>query len=228
MSITLMSRCWNLPATVPSGARLVLLAMADHASDDGVCWPGVAGIANKTGLTERTVQYHLTAMKEAGYLRSTPRAGRTNLYTLTLPAQSIAPLGCNPLHHGGEVDCTPGVKPIAPEPSVESSVEPSVQQKPSAALPPDFVAFWKEYPKKVGRKAALKEWLKAKDKPDIATILAAIAAQKKGSKWRDGYVLDPERWLKRGCWDDEVITTRPQADDDPMAGMTPHHAGDPA
>jgi len=69
----------------------------------------------------------------------------------------------------------------------------------------DFDAFWTAYPRKTGKKAALKSWRTAKDKPGIATILAAVEAQKGSEQWRkDGgqYIPNPATWLNQGRWDD--------------------------
>lgn len=67
----------------------------------------------------------------------------------------------------------------------------------------DFSCFWKAYPSRVGKKAALKAWDRAKDRPPIEVILAAIEAQKKGRKWKEGYVPNPATWLNQGRWADE-------------------------
>jgi hypothetical protein len=85
-------------------------------------------------------------------------------------------------------------------------------RKPSRpeAYPGDFESFWTAYPKKVGKRAAFTEWKKATGKPPLETILAAIGAQESGSAWMDEggkYIPDPERWLKKGRWDD--VPTKP-------------------
>jgi hypothetical protein len=72
-----------------------------------------------------------------------------------------------------------------------------------------FDQFWSAYPKKAGKKAAIKEWQKATDKPAIEVILKAIEDQKKSRKWVEGFILDPERWIKRGCWTDEPEAVEP-------------------
>ena len=36
--------------------KLVLMALADAANDQGTCWPSVATIAAKVGVSTRTVQ----------------------------------------------------------------------------------------------------------------------------------------------------------------------------
>lgn len=50
------------------GDRLVLLAIADFADDDGYCWPSIAKIAEKTLMSERAVQYSVRALESRGEL----------------------------------------------------------------------------------------------------------------------------------------------------------------
>ncbi len=72
-----------------------------------------------------------------------------------------------------------------------------------------FDAFWKTYPRKVGKGAAHRIWFKTL-KPDsglAAQILAAVVAQKKGFAWqKDGgqFIPHPATWLHQQRWLDEV------------------------
>lgn len=71
----------------------------------------------------------------------------------------------------------------------------------------DFDAFWKAYPKKVGKLNAKKAWAKAKTKPDLPTLLSAIEKQKQSINWtKDNgqYIPNPATWINGGRWDDEV------------------------
>src|SRR5579872_2683561 len=55
VSIQLMAKVFQLP--IPSTEKLVLLAMADHARDDGTgCYPSIDTLARKSSLTRRGVQ----------------------------------------------------------------------------------------------------------------------------------------------------------------------------
>jgi uncharacterized protein YdaU (DUF1376 family) len=71
-----------------------------------------------------------------------------------------------------------------------------------------FSQFWAAYPLKVAKVAAEKAWTKLKvDDALLATILAAIEAQKLGHDWlnEDGaYIPHPASWLNAGRWLDEV------------------------
>ncbi len=70
-----------------------------------------------------------------------------------------------------------------------------------------FDHFWTAYPKKIGKKAALKSWNKAKDKPTLEAILEQLSRQKKSDQWtKDAgqYIPNPATWINQGRWDDET------------------------
>lgn len=63
-----MNLVWKLdPEALTNMQRFVLLALADSANDDGVCWPSIEAIGLKVGLKERGTQKHLDALEEAGW-----------------------------------------------------------------------------------------------------------------------------------------------------------------
>lgn len=68
MSIALMSRVWTL--NLPHDQQSILMALADHAHDDGSkCFPGVDYLAWKTGYGRRSVQRILRSIEMAGIAR---------------------------------------------------------------------------------------------------------------------------------------------------------------
>jgi hypothetical protein len=72
-----------------------------------------------------------------------------------------------------------------------------------------FNAFWKAYPRKVGKDAARKAFDKRKP-DDVLTeaFIRAIESQSRGEAWRkDGgqYIPHPATWLNEGRWMDEGI-----------------------
>ena len=72
-----------------------------------------------------------------------------------------------------------------------------------------FDQFWKAYPKKVGKQAALKAFQRVK--VPLETLLTAIDRQKRGEQWsRDNgrYIPNPATWLNQGRWDDEVAVAQ--------------------
>jgi hypothetical protein len=68
VSVKIMSQVFD---RYPSGGgeMLLALALADHASDDGTrVYPSIGALAAKTRQSERTVQYQLRRMEDAGWL----------------------------------------------------------------------------------------------------------------------------------------------------------------
>lgn len=67
MSAKLSGAVWEL--ALPPTQLLVMLALADHAHDDGSkCYPGVRYLAWKTGRSERQVQRALRELEAAGLI----------------------------------------------------------------------------------------------------------------------------------------------------------------
>lgn len=56
--------------------KLVLLALADNASDEGICWPSVNTLVKKTCLSRRGVQASVARLQAEGHLGRIFRAGQ--------------------------------------------------------------------------------------------------------------------------------------------------------
>jgi hypothetical protein len=68
-----------------------------------------------------------------------------------------------------------------------------------------FAVFWDAYPRHEAKKDAMKAWEKLGPSPALqATILDAIAAQKCGRKWREGFVCLPATFLRGERWLDDI------------------------
>ena len=80
MSVKAMTWVWTLKG-IPAPTRLVLLALADWADDEGVAFPAIATVASKCELSIRTVQRHLRAAEQHGLLTTTQRSS-SSLYKL--------------------------------------------------------------------------------------------------------------------------------------------------
>jgi uncharacterized protein YdaU (DUF1376 family) len=67
-----------------------------------------------------------------------------------------------------------------------------------------FEEFWNIYPKKVGKEAARKEWLRLK--PDLEKVKKSLGWQRSCKEWRneDGrYIPYPSKYLLEQRWQDE-------------------------
>ncbi|WP_448144589.1 helix-turn-helix domain-containing protein [Pseudomonas silesiensis] len=82
MSTIIMSLCWPLQG-MSGPQKAVLISLADNANDEGVCWPSVARISERTCLAERTVQTAIKWLGQVGLLTVRERMGRSTMYTLT-------------------------------------------------------------------------------------------------------------------------------------------------
>jgi len=68
---------WAFAQDLPTSAKFVLVALADYSNEYGQCWPGQASLAEKCGLTERTVRTQIHALEEAGLIAIQYRTDRT-------------------------------------------------------------------------------------------------------------------------------------------------------
>jgi hypothetical protein len=75
MSIKVMTRVWE-HSQHGGGTLLVLLALADYANDNGICWPDVATLATKARLTDRQVSNVLNDLIRDGDLAMVAGRGR--------------------------------------------------------------------------------------------------------------------------------------------------------
>lgn len=80
--------------------------------------------------------------------------------------------------------------------------------KPPQGAECAFEDFWKAYPKKKGKGAALKIWKRLKPSKELtAKILEAVSAQSRSTDWlkeNGQYIPHPTTWLNQGRWDDET------------------------
>lgn len=174
--------------------RLVMLSLADHADDEGTCYPSISRLCKRTGMKERGVQNVVRRLDEKGLVRVAKNEGRkgANLYTLTpalnaggapqsTPAPDAPPHQMHPRtplqSPPHPITCTPA--PGAPEPS-RNVIEPSVPPKsPTAILAEvageeaasEFVAHRLELKKPLTGRAAVRMANRLSQHSDPAAVL---------------------------------------------------------
>lgn len=94
MSIEIATAAWRL--SLPATQKLVLLALADHADDGGVCWPSVTRLEQRTGLGRRTIFRALDELEEAGHISRKANLGRGSEYGVH-PCQSATGASLTPV-----------------------------------------------------------------------------------------------------------------------------------
>lgn len=73
-----MAKVWDMQLT--GTEKLVMLGIADSASDEGACWPLIPTIAKKCGVSTRTVMRVAEKMRNDGHLSWNHRHGHSNLW----------------------------------------------------------------------------------------------------------------------------------------------------
>ncbi|MGW9793862.1 MULTISPECIES: helix-turn-helix domain-containing protein [Serratia] len=126
MSMEMMVRAMKIKVGNPL-RKLVLLKLADNASDQGECWPSVPYIAEQCEISERSVQNHIRQLVKDGLVRIEKRLAenglnRSNVYHITLSGNGAnpAPYGAAPAP-GGESPAPGGG--AAPAPRISHSFE---------------------------------------------------------------------------------------------------------
>ena len=86
MSVKLMAKAWEMP--IPSGKKMVLLALCDHANDDGECYPSQKNLAKKCSMSSRAISNHIKWLHDCGILeserRQTTNVRKSNRYFISL------------------------------------------------------------------------------------------------------------------------------------------------
>lgn len=156
MSIKLMSLVWELPLALAD--KIVLLSLADNASDQGHCFPSIQYMKRRCGQTERNIFRVIDRLQEAGHITIRPRAGKSSYYDVhpKTVVQSDLPLtDGHPCHKVTPDRGSPTPDRMSPPPLTvgqvtpdrgspitvrESSSEPSGnRQERASRLPTDFV-----------------------------------------------------------------------------------------
>jgi DNA-binding transcriptional ArsR family regulator len=89
VSIKMLNTAWSAKCKTNS-AKLLLLALADSANDqgDGVeeCFLRLDTLSEKTGMSKRSIQYAMKELEELGFLLVQKRYGRSNIFKLFEPS----------------------------------------------------------------------------------------------------------------------------------------------
>lgn len=121
-----MTMVWDIE--LPATEKLVMLALADCANDEGECWPSIATLMRKTGVSERTVQRATKAIEEGGHMSRHEVVGRGTRYFLH-PRHSDTPVAKSPPPQRREPPPQRHPTPVTvtPKPS-ENHQEPSLRE----------------------------------------------------------------------------------------------------
>ena len=205
---------------LPTTDKMVLLALADAANDDGVTWMALESkegvkldLLKKTSLSRRAVQQALSRLCDAGYLSRTDRPGKGVIWTVK-GCTSCAPQEMRPAPRAPGGAAGAPKSSTNPQPTSEadaSSVGPRTPTIAKAEIARGFLTFWAAYPKRKAKDTAAKAFTKAMNRiggdDPLAVILAGIERALPG--WDDPqFIPHPATWLNAGSWEDDAPTPR--------------------
>ncbi|AXC33145.1 Uncharacterised protein [Enterobacter hormaechei] len=184
--------------------KLVLLKLADNASDHGECWPSYQHIADQCEISKRSVMIHIDALCECGLvkkeLRPGPKGNSSNVYRLDFSSagdslgdsanRSLPGAADSPRSAGDSLGGSAGAAPRIShsfEPVNESVIEPkyngssdnhSENRSSKENYSNEFEQAWQAYPKRAGgnsKAAAWKAWkARIKDGVNTEAMLAGV------------------------------------------------------
>jgi hypothetical protein len=102
-------------------------------------------------------------------------------------------------------------KPSSSETPVSDGAHPKSSQRKPTSEPEGFAEFWRRYPRKVAKAAALKAWRKLNG-VDLKTVLAALDVMKQSAEWQKDegqFIPHPATWLNGRRWEDELTVPAP-------------------
>ena len=132
MSIKIMSRVWD-DAPFDGYTLLLLLALADNASDEGICWPSIETLMRKTRLPRRTVFQAIKNLTEAGWVQKIPPAEGRRSGAYRVVAQAAA----DTFAQQSPADTFAQQSAVAQTPKVhsnEQSAQPALTEKPEKPI----------------------------------------------------------------------------------------------
>lgn len=128
MSVRIMTAVWAV--TLPDSEKIVLLALADSANDEGLCWPSMATLAAKCSKSDRTVQAAIKSLVARGHMTRSEVPGRGCRYIIHPTPEAASP----PKPLRGEEASPP--KPATPTPEAASDKPSRTITSPEASPPP--------------------------------------------------------------------------------------------
>jgi Helix-turn-helix domain len=200
-----MSEVWK--TKLPITEKMVLLVIADHASDDGTeAWPSQATIAKKASISIRTVQRCVNSLQSQGFLRMEKHAGgskncredrRPHRYTINLTMLRDGAVTPRQADTNGATPATDTGRLPRPK---NHTIEPSIETP--------FDLFWSIYPRKTAKIEAKTAFAKAIEKASAEEILQGAQRFADDPYRHPTFTPHPATWLNQGRWADDPLPPR--------------------
>lgn len=230
MSVRVMTAVWEI--NLPASDKIVLLALADCANDEGLCWPGMATLVEKCSKGERTIQAAIQRLVTAGHLTRKPVPGKGVRY-IVHPDTKAPPQNLRPAKSAPRKNCAPPPQNLRDTPAKSAGKPSKNHQEPSKVKSEtssddftfdDFFESWNQIATECGlsvmpkalprRREAFR--VRKREYPDIGDWQSAFRCLRK-AKWMHGendrgWKIDADDFLNAKKFTRLVEGTYAQAD----------------
>ena len=192
MSVKIMSWVWD-HSPYENTTLLILLAMADFADDDGVCWPSQARLMGKARCSERTVRDAVKRMVADGVVEIVSESSGRTSHRYRIRTRQILPPGNMEQPNPAIYDTSPGNMPP------ENHQEPPTR---TITTPDGFDEFWSAYPRREGKVASERAYRAAVKRESASALIAAAHAYASATRNTEKrFIKQASSWLNGGFYD---------------------------
>ncbi len=199
---------------ISATAKLCWARLAQYAGANGECFPAQKNLAEEIGISEVQVKRVLKELIDDGFILKHCPTGQDRLNHKTNRYYFLwhKCFDANPTE-GITSDTSAGIINDTSEGIVDdtSIVRESLVRESKKDIYihqiTNFEKFYSMYPRKVGKQAALRAWLKIKPDPSLVEkILQSLNLHCKSEQWQNRqYIPHPATWLNQHRWEDEVV-----------------------
>ena len=194
-------------------ARLLFAEITALCNKEGYCWASNQYFADLYEVDKTTVSGWIGQLKTRGYLtvQLEYKEGSKQILNryMKINGEGIDEIINTPLQKD--------VDPIDQKTKVNTKTNTKTNITVNSIG--DFDSFWRFYPRKAGKEAARKAWLKLRPEQHIMQMIADNVKERvdKG-EWRkdnQSFILHASTYLNQKRWEDEVLDQQPQKRTDP-------------
>ncbi|KHK00260.1 helix-turn-helix domain-containing protein [Desulfovibrio sp. TomC] len=209
------------------GERHTYALLVQLSGNGDRCWPSQRYLADRIGVSVRSVQNYLQQLEKLGFIAVTQgKDGETNTYRLLphplvqtelarrqpQPIHAAKPLmlGHEKIAEGDGAKAAPVIKreekntPLTPQQGDGRQAHAAPTWKTAALA--EFERLWTAWPIQEARTAALRWWMRLKRLgllPPLEKILRLIQEHRaRNPRWLRGFVPFLATWLKNRRWED--------------------------
>lgn len=197
MSIEAVNWALNTIVNITSTQKAILVALADRADVNGLCYPAYDDICRRSCATRHAVANALRHFESMGLIKRKRRYNKSTIYQLCISAEINTTASSAEINTAtsAEINTASSVE-IDTLTIIEPSKEPSYRAR--------FSEFWGLYPKKVAKPAAERAF-KNLTKKDQMALVDGVKGYSFAIERR--YIPNPSTFINQRRWEDENETT---------------------